>query len=384
MKKIIINIATFSFISLLLIVKSNAQTLDWKLQNTGPSRYLENVEPNLLYFNIYANNYKRFTIRDEFISQFPSYGNNRYAVFLSEDMNNFFDKTPFRNLSIATSSLHSQNKSSSSFAGSTFQDYDWGQNIISYVKRPKTVAFVVNYNGNDYSYCTGDGKHTAMSYWSRSDVSLKENIETINNALSKVKQLRGVYFTYKPQAMCIGCDSTTTTIDNDLSKQMGLIAQEVEAIVPEVVRDQYTGHKAVAYQHLVGLLIEAVKELDSKINQCCGYAAKTTPNNKELGKTASTENISLDEQGDFNILLQNNPNPTTTKTNISYKIITTSLKAEIMLFDLQGALIKKYDLKEKGKGNIEILQGELKAGMYLYSLVVDNKEIDTKRMIISN
>jgi hypothetical protein len=41
-------------------------------------------------------------------------------------------------------------------------------------------------------------------------------------------------------------------------------------------------------------------------------------------------------------------------------------------------------LKEKGKGSIEIAQGELKAGMYLYSLVVDNKEIDTKRMIISN
>jgi len=54
-----------------------------------------------------------------------------------------------------------------------------------------------------------------------------------------------------------------------------------------------------------------------------------------------------------------------------------------MLFDMQGGFFK-YDLKEKGKRNIEILQGELKAGMYLYSLIVNNKEINTKRMIIGN
>jgi len=384
MKKIILNLTIGGLLTILTVLNINAQTLDWKLQNTGPSRYLENVESNLLYFNIYANNYKRFTIRDEGISQFPSLGNMRYAVFLSEDMNGFFDKTPFRNYGTATSYLQSQNKFGSSFTGSTFQNTDWGQNIISNVKRGNTVSFVVNQNGFDWSYCGGDGKHVAQSYWSRSDISLKENIETVNDALNKVRKLRGVYFTYKPQTLCDGCDTSTTTVQNDLSRQMGLIAQEVEAIVPEVVRDQYTGHKAVAYQHLVGLLIEAIKELDDKVNQCCGYAVKTKPTDKQLGKTASTDNISLDEQGDLNILLQNNPNPTTSKTTINYKIATTSMKAEIMLFDMQGTLIKKYDLKEKGKGNIEIAQGELKSGMYLYSLVVDNKEIDTKRMIISN
>lgn len=384
MKKIILNLTIGGLLTILTVLNINAQTLDWKIQNTGPSRYLENVEGNLLYFNIYANNFKRFTIRNEVVSQFPPLGNKNYPVFLDENMNNFFDKSYFRFFGAATSSLHSQNKFGSSFSGHTFQNEDWGQNIQSYVKNPRTVSFVVGYNNKDWSYCGGDGAHVARSYWAYSDQNLKENVETINNALNKIKQLRGVYFNYKPETLCDGCDTSSVIIKNDLSRQMGLIAQEVEAVVPEVVRDQYTGYKAVAYQHLVGLLIESIKELDAKVNQCCGYAAKTTPTDKQLGKTASNDNISLDEQGDLNILLQNNPNPTTSKTTINYKIATTSMKAEIMLFDMQGTLIKKYDLKEKGKGNIEIAQGDLKAGMYLYSLVVDNKEIDTKRMIISN
>lgn len=246
--------AVFSFLVSLFNMKSNAQTLDWKLQNTGPSRYLENVEPNLLYFNIYANNYKRFTIRDEVISNNPNlsgYANRRYAVFLSEDMNNFFDKSQFENKEAAFSSLHSQNKTGSSFAGHTFQNFEWGHNIGSYVKNPNTVSFVSVYNRRDRAFVTGNGLHVALGYWSYSDQNLKENIETINNALSKVKQLRGVYFNYKPENLCAGCDTSVAIINNDLSRQMGVIAQEVEAVVPEVVRAQYTGYKAVAYQHLV-------------------------------------------------------------------------------------------------------------------------------------
>jgi len=84
---------------------------------------------------------------------------------------------------------------------------------------------------------------------------------------------------------------------------MGLIAQEVEVVVPKVVMNMHTGYKAVEYSNLVGLLIEAVKELDTKINQCGGIAAKTNNENKQLGKASSIDNINIDEQGDVNILL---------------------------------------------------------------------------------
>tara|TARA_R110000868_G_scaffold29897_6_gene111239 strand:+ start:3272 stop:7120 length:3849 start_codon:yes stop_codon:yes gene_type:complete len=76
-----------------------------------------------------------------------------------------------------------------------------------------------------------------------SDIDLKKNIQTIPNALDKVLQLRGVEFDWK-----------------DTNKhQIGVIAQEVEKIIPEVVVGE-NGDKAVAYQNLVAVLIEAIKE----------------------------------------------------------------------------------------------------------------------------
>lgn len=81
-----------------------------------------------------------------------------------------------------------------------------------------------------------------------SDERLKTNIRTIDNALDKVCDMRGVYFS------------------KDGKANMGLIAQEVEAVIPEVVGD-FGEYKAVAYGNLVGVLIEAIKELKLEIEQ---------------------------------------------------------------------------------------------------------------------
>ena len=87
-----------------------------------------------------------------------------------------------------------------------------------------------------------------------SDERLKENIETIPNALEKVCQMRGVTF---------------NRTDFDGEKQMGVIAQEVEKIIPEVVKedDSEDKIKSVAYGNMVGVLIEAVKELKAEIEE---------------------------------------------------------------------------------------------------------------------
>jgi hypothetical protein len=81
-----------------------------------------------------------------------------------------------------------------------------------------------------------------------SDVRVKENIKTIDNSLEKVSKLRGVEFNK------IG--------DNE--KSIGVIAQEIEKIIPEVVKEDDKGMKSVAYGNISGLLIEAIKELKAK------------------------------------------------------------------------------------------------------------------------
>jgi len=84
-----------------------------------------------------------------------------------------------------------------------------------------------------------------------SDARLKSNVQTIINAVEKVNSLRGVTFTR-----------------SDTGKNsVGVIAQEVRAVMPEVVSENEDGMLSVAYGNLVGLLIEAVKELTARVEE---------------------------------------------------------------------------------------------------------------------
>lgn len=84
---------------------------------------------------------------------------------------------------------------------------------------------------------------------STSDINLKENIKTISNALEKVEKIRGVSFDWK---------------ENGRSS-IGVVAQEIESIFPEIVSD--TEIKTVNYNGLIGVLIEAVKELSNEVKE---------------------------------------------------------------------------------------------------------------------
>jgi hypothetical protein len=90
-----------------------------------------------------------------------------------------------------------------------------------------------------------------------SDERLKTNVEPIADALSKVEAIRGVTFDPNETALGLGIDAR---------HQMGVIAQEVEAVAPELVCDSaFAGYKTVRYDKLTALLIEAVKELSAKV-----------------------------------------------------------------------------------------------------------------------
>jgi hypothetical protein len=84
-----------------------------------------------------------------------------------------------------------------------------------------------------------------------SDINSKENIETIANSLEKVLRMRGVSFVWK---------------DNK-NKSIGIIAQEIEKVVPEIVNTDSGGVKSVNYDSIIGLLIEAIKEQQCQINE---------------------------------------------------------------------------------------------------------------------
>ena len=94
-----------------------------------------------------------------------------------------------------------------------------------------------------------------------SDRRLKTNILNIPNALEKVNMLNGVTFDWKEFE-----ENKNKEIHANEGADVGIIAQEVEAIFPELVDNRENGYKAVKYDKLVAVLIEAVKELNEKVN----------------------------------------------------------------------------------------------------------------------
>ena len=89
--------------------------------------------------------------------------------------------------------------------------------------------------------------------FSSSDRELKDNITYIHNPLDKINKIGGYKFTWNDKQ------------DTYLGKDVGVLAQEIEAVLPEVVTTRATGYKAVKYEKIVPLLIEGIKELDKKI-----------------------------------------------------------------------------------------------------------------------
>ena len=132
-------------------------------------------------------------------------------------------------------------------------EYDNSNINFNIVDRNANKLFTVREGGNvgigddtpTYKLDVSGSIRATGDVTATSDVRTKENIKTINNASLKVSKLRGVEFNK------IGEDS----------KSIGVIAQEVEAVIPEVVKTDNQGMKSVAYGNLVGLLIESNKEL---------------------------------------------------------------------------------------------------------------------------
>lgn len=85
-----------------------------------------------------------------------------------------------------------------------------------------------------------------------SDLSLKKDIEVIPEPIGKLKLLHGVYYKWKDPKQ-------------DQARRIGVIAQEVEKVLPEVVKEGPDGTKAVAYTEIIPVLIEAIKEQQRQI-----------------------------------------------------------------------------------------------------------------------
>ena len=96
-----------------------------------------------------------------------------------------------------------------------------------------------------------------IAYGSPSDVRLKENIKPIKSALDKISKLQGVTFDWKNKSENI----------LDIKEDIGFIAQDVQKVLPELVRENKDGMLSMRHQGIAPILLEAIKELKAEIEE---------------------------------------------------------------------------------------------------------------------
>lgn len=285
------------------------------------------------------------------------------------------------------------------FCKADYTDIAFTSNVLS----TKIIGLAVKSN-DDLSFIVyGSGVTYGTEFNVSSDINLKENINKIDGALAQVMKLNGVSYNFKEKVVKEiksndiddsekqepgSMNNTEEKIDPKLQKQikenankrsLGLIAQEIEMVYPELVSLDANGNKAVNYIGLIPVLIEALKEQQQQILKQEEYfsALKSSTSNNSVTETASIEKGSA-------LLKQNRPNPFNEQTTIEFYLPETVSKAMLNIFDLTGKQVRSFNVVQRHEGEVTVFANELQPGMYKYALIADGTIVDTRSMIITD
>jgi hypothetical protein len=241
------------------------------------------------------------------------------------------------------------------------------------------------------------GDVLATSYQT-SDAKLKQDIKDVVSAMDIISRLHPKLYSFRN-------DGNYKLMNLPKGLHYGLIAQDVEKVLPNIVKDSKfetalatppalpTGKegtqtakaksetidfKAVNYTELIPLLIKGMQEQQQEINalkqQIAALSSNSGSDVSSLNKTAILSSAGL---------LQNVPNPYKNSTTISYYLPVKVSSAQITVTDNSGRVLKQINISGQGKGSVNIDAASLAAGTYNYSLWVGGKLIDTKQMVLT-
>jgi hypothetical protein len=240
---------------------------------------------------------------------------------------------------------------------------------------------------------------------SSSDISLKDNIRNLSAATDRISRLRPVMYDFMR-------DGSGQDVSRDPAYQnrVGFIAQEVQRIFPELVVANIVGEGddaeelfSLDYAGLIPYLVKSMQEQNAVIQaQVEAIQVQNETINRlqqeitDIRTGAFLGNFDIDMPNHSpqqvnqvpnhvaHVLHQNVPNPFNNATTITFHLAEGVGNAKICIYNLTGKQLQCYNLPTtQGENSIEVRALSLQPGMYLYSLIVDGRLIDTKRMILT-
>jgi hypothetical protein len=241
-------------------------------------------------------------------------------------------------------------------------------------------------------------------YFQSSDRNLKKNIKDVSNAMSIINQLKPKNYEFRD-------DAELASLHMPKGTHYGLIAQELELVLPDLVNDgpvilnnsgeptkldgkpgsqkqedqltkssnvQKEGmrFKGVNYDELIPIIIKGMQELSKQNDDLKTQVATLTQTVSQLSKSNGT--ISANSAS----INQNFPNPFTKSTVISFNVPQGS-NANLVVSQTGSGKVMKTIALSSGSSQLNFDGASLAAGSYTYSLVIDGKKVDSKQMIIS-
>jgi hypothetical protein len=248
-------------------------------------------------------------------------------------------------------------------------------------------------------------KPTAGSWTGYSDIRLKQDTAAFTDGLTVLRQINPVTYRFNG----LGGLSKEETHIGVIAQQVQQVApycigkgklivnqseagkfEEVEALPADAKGEAKSIVTALTYNYdgLIYVLINSVKQLDAAVAK---LGEKSNPDEyvkiqdrmNRLESLLSNADLKNNTTGaTINQLFQNKPNPFNKETIIEYNV-TQEGTASIIIFDMNGKLLKTIPVKIPGKGSVVISANDLSPGMYYYTLLVNDREVDTKKMILT-
>ena len=234
----------------------------------------------------------------------------------------------------------------------------------------------------------------------QSDERFKENVEPMQGVLPSLDRLEAVSYTLKNE-YARECRATLADIptftEKDVrdkafydrfysdqengSERFGFLAQNVKEVFPELVHTDNSGYMYVDYIGLIPILVQSINELRAELAELKGEQLEEDSPMMQAPQQAGLNEM---EASIINAkLYQNAPNPWSSETVIRYCLPQTVARADIYIYDMQGAQLKCIPAEGRGESQVTITAHGLNAGMYLYALVADGTLIDSKKMILT-
>lgn len=230
-------------------------------------------------------------------------------------------------------------------------------------------SFYTNYTGNDAVNSTNaiklhvNGNARANGIWTTSDKKFKKEIKSIEKALETIQSLEGKTYFWDTEK--------NKEMNFDNGGHSGFIAQELEKVLPHLVATSNNGNKVVNYMEIMPYLVEAIKEQQVQINDLkMQISDNFKTQNKELINLQNTKIISV------------SPNPSKDVITISFNIEKTVQTATLNVHDLNGNVLSSLNVKDRDVNLTRTIQKDnFGKGIYIVSLVINGKSIDTKKII---